>query len=84
MRLVVLRPRILGIAKRLTGMNYEETMFARRDIYVGGVHKVHYRHIHRMSIDCFGPPENFGEFKKLFKYISLSFYRSKIECFIIF
>ena len=32
-----LRPHILGIAKRLNQMNIEETIFPRRDIYVGGV-----------------------------------------------
>ena len=34
-RLIALRPHILGIAKRLNQMNYEETIFPRRDIYVG-------------------------------------------------
>ena len=32
-RLVALRPHILGIAKRLNQMNYEETIFPRRGIY---------------------------------------------------
>ena len=62
-RLVALRPWILGIAKRPSRMNYEETIFPRRDIYVGSVQNAHNLYTHRMSIDCFGPLENFGEFK---------------------
>ena len=54
-RLIALRPQNRGIAKRLIRMNIEETIFPRRKIYVGSVQKAHYRHIHRMSIDCFGP-----------------------------
>ena len=33
-RLVALRPQNRGIAKRLSGMNYEETIFPRRGIYL--------------------------------------------------
>ncbi len=54
-RLVVIHSHILGIAKRPIRMNNEETIFPRRDIYVGDVQNAHYLHIHRMSIDCFGP-----------------------------
>ena len=72
-RLVVLRPHILGIAKRLNQMNFEETIFPRRDIYVGNVQNTHYRHIHRMSIDCSGP---------WFKILANLRYVPKTKCFL--
>ena len=46
-------------------MNGEETIFPRRDIYVGDVQNAHYLHIHSMSIDCSGPPLIFGEISVL-------------------
>ena len=75
-RLVVLRPQNRGIAKRLIRMNIEETIFPRRKIYVGSVQKAHYQHIHRMSIDCFGPLMKilakflFLDFNKMLSYVN--------------
>ena len=46
-------------------MNGEETIFPRRDIYVGDVQNAHHLHIHSMSIDCSGPPLIFGEISVL-------------------
>ena len=62
MRLVALSPRIQGIAKRPTRMNYEETIFPRREYTMGYAQNAHNLHIHKVSIDCSGPLENFGEF----------------------
>ncbi|MBR5860915.1 MAG: hypothetical protein IKY71_06160 [Bacteroidaceae bacterium] len=59
MRLVALRPHILGIAKRPNEMNNEETIFPRRDIYVGDAQNARNQHIHRMSIDCVCPSLKF-------------------------
>ena len=36
-------------------MNGEETIFPRRDIYMGSMQNAYYRHIHRMSIGCSSP-----------------------------
>ena len=58
-RLVALRPHILGIAKRPNEMNNEETIFPRRDIYVGDAQNARNQHIHRMSIDCVCPSLKF-------------------------
>lgn len=55
----------VGIAKRLYEMYVEETTFPRRDIYVGCAQNARHPHIHSMSIDCFVPRKNFGEFTGL-------------------
>ena len=64
-RLIALRPQNRGIAKRLNKMNGEETIFPRRDIYIGSAQNAHNLHIHRMSIDCSSPL-----FKILAKFLS--------------
>ena len=72
MRLAALRPHILGIAKRLNQMNNEETIFPRRDIYVGDAQNARNKHIHRMSIDCSSP---------WFKILANLRYGLKTKCF---
>ena len=64
-RLVALRPQNRGIAKRLSRMYVEETILPRRNIYMDYTQNAHNRYIHRMSIDCFGPLDNFGEISVL-------------------
>ena len=73
MRLAALRPHILGIAKRLNQMNNEETIFPRRDIYVGDAQNARNQHIHRMSIDCSSP---------WFKILANLRYGLKTKCFL--
>lgn len=70
-----LRPQNRGIAKRLNQMNNEETIFPRRDIYVGLCAKkgTQQTYIHRMSIDCFGP---------LFKILANLRFGLKTKCFL--
>ena len=62
MRLIVLRSSTYGHRQTPYQNELEKQYSHAVNMYVGGVHAAHHLHIHRMSIDCFGPLIKFGEF----------------------